>query len=188
MSPLLRRLLALAALAAVFLISPSLNRPSTAEIAGHASVIDGDTIEIGGRRIRFDGIDAPESQQICTDTSGKAYLCGGRAAAALDEMVRGRTVRCEEKGQDRYGRTLGRCYAGTLDLQRELVRAGWAFAFRRYSTRYIVDEDSARTAARGIWQGSVVSPWDWRHCRREGNTAAQCSFIAAAPGAASEVQ
>ncbi len=127
-------------------------------LSGVASVIGGDTIEIHGERIRLFGIDAPESRQLCT-VSGEPYRCGQQAALALADHVEQRTVRCEERDRDRYGRTVAVCFVGDEDVSAWLVAEGWALAFRRYSTRYVPEEDKARAAGRGIWAGAFDPPW-----------------------------
>ncbi len=103
------------------------------EIAGAASVIDGDTIEIHGQRIRLHGIDAPESSQTCLDAGGRTWRCGQQAALALQDLIGRRTVTCDERDVDRYGRIVGRCLVGTLDINEWLVAQGLALAYRRYS-------------------------------------------------------
>lgn len=139
---------------------------SPGAIVGTASVIDGDTIEIHGTRIRLEGIDAPESRQLCQDASGSNYRCGQRAALYLSDMIAGRRVTCEPTGQDRYGRTLAHCSVAGQDINGEMVAAGWALAYRRYSTRYVADERRAQAAGAGMWQGAFEAPWDWRKTNR----------------------
>ncbi len=136
-----------------------------AEIVGRASVVDGDTIEVHGQRIRLFGIDAPESAQLCL-ADDRHWRCGQQAALALDERVAGRPVVCTEKDRDRYGRIVAVCRAGDLDLNAWLVAEGWALAYRRYSTDYLDEEATASTARKGIWRGTFVPPWDWRRGRR----------------------
>ena len=144
-------------------------RPASAEIVGRASVIDGDTIEIRGQRIRFFGIDAPESSQLC-HAGDKPYRCGQRAALALAEKIGERTVRCLERDIDRYRRVVAVCYVGKEDLGGWLVKEGMALAFRRYSLDYVAEEDEAQAAKRGIWRGEFQPPWEWRAAhRRHGN-------------------
>ena len=109
---------------------------------GQATVIDGDTIEIHGQRIRLFGIDAPEAPQTCT-ASGKTYLCGQQAALALADQIGRSVVTCEQRDIDRYGRIVAICFAGGADLGSWLVEQGWALAFRRYSTAYVAQEQSA---------------------------------------------
>jgi endonuclease YncB( thermonuclease family) len=95
----------------VALTSAAFAREAAAPIIGRASVIDGDTIEIRGQRIRLFGIDAPESRQTCTDAQGAGYRCGQRAAQALDYRISESPVTCEPKDKDRYGRIVAVCRA-----------------------------------------------------------------------------
>lgn len=132
------------------------------DLSGIASVIDGDTLDLHGERIRLYGIDAPESAQTCEDAERRTWPCGRRAALALADRVRERPVRCEPAGKDFYGRTLAVCYLGRDDLNGWLVRNGWALAYRRYSESYVRQEEEARAAGSGIWVGSFVPPWEWR--------------------------
>jgi endonuclease YncB( thermonuclease family) len=120
-----------------------------ADIAGQASMIDGDTLEIHGQRIRLHGIDAPESAQLC-NRDGKPWPCGRRAAFAFADRIGNLTVTCEAKDRDRYGRIVAICFAGGENLNTWMVRQGWALAYRRYSRDYIADEDTARQARAGI--------------------------------------
>lgn len=131
-------------------------------VTGVASVIDGDTLEIHGERIRLFGIDACESRQLCEDASGQPYRCGQQAALALAGRIGSRTVRCEGKTKDRYGRLVAICYLGSEDLDAWMVAQGLALAFRKYSTLYVPQEDAARVAKRGLWAGSFDAPWEWR--------------------------
>ena len=136
-----------------------------AEIAGRATVIDGDTIEMRGQRIRLFGIDSPESAQLCR-ADQKTYRCGQQAALALADRIGERTVRCQQRDVDRYGRVVAVCYVGGEDLDRWMVEQGWAVAFRKYSLDYVDAENDAREARRGIWQGEFEPPWEWRAARR----------------------
>lgn len=139
-----------------------------ADIIGRPSVIDGDTIEIHGQRIRLHGIDAPEKGQPCFDASGKVYRCGHIAAMALDEFIGASPVTCRERDVDRYGRTVADCSVRGEDIELWLVRSGHAMAYRKYSSAYIAAEQEARNAKRGIWAGQVQPPWEWRKEQRGG--------------------
>ena len=124
--------------------------PASAQdlIVGVASVIDGDTIEIHGERIRLSGIDAPERDRMCAG-GVNAYQ---RASLALSDAIVRRTVQCSVSGQDRYGRHVAQCSVGGTDLGEQMVEAGWARDWRRYSGgRYADEEARARAAGRGVW-------------------------------------
>jgi endonuclease YncB( thermonuclease family) len=129
---------------------------------GRRRLGDGDTIEIHGQRIRLHGIDAPEGGQTCLDAAGRNWRCGQRAALALQDLIGRRTVTCDERDVDRYGRIVGRCLAGELDINGWLVAQGLALAYRRYSQDYVAAEDEARAAGRGMWAGTFEPPWEWR--------------------------
>lgn len=156
------RLLAVAALA----LSLALAVTAQAEtLSGRARVVDGDTFVIAGERIRLDGIDAPETKQTCT-RNGRRWACGRAATRAMRQLVGRNRVRCEVSGRDRYGRAIAACFASGRDLQQQLVRQGMALAYRKYSTRYVRDEDAARAEGRGLWSGEFVAPWRWRRQQR----------------------
>lgn len=131
-------------------------------IIGQATVIDGDTIEIHGEHIRLNGIDAPESRQMCGRSDGSQYRCGQAAAFALANWIARSVVSCEPHGHDRYRRVIATCYVRGEDVGRRMVRDGHALAFRRYSPVYVPDEEQAQAAKLGVWQGRFVAPWDWR--------------------------
>lgn len=131
-------------------------------LVGRASIIDGDTLEIHGDRIRLVGIDAPEADQTCPDAGGQLWRCGQRAALALADKIGQATVSCEGDARDRYRRLLAICQAGGDDLGAWLVTEGWALAYRQYSMAYVAQETAARTARRGVWAGPFMPPWEWR--------------------------
>lgn len=138
---------------------------SSTALTGRASVIDGDTIAINGERIRFNGVDAPESSQTCRDGAGKPYRCGAKSAAALDELLKASSpTRCEFVERDRYGRFVGDCYrADGFSVQELLVRSGWAMDWPRYSNgAYAALQDAAKEERIGIWAGEFQPPWEWR--------------------------
>jgi endonuclease YncB( thermonuclease family) len=136
-----------------------------ADITGQASVIDGDTIEIQGQRIRFHGIDAPESRQTCV-ASGEVWRCGQKAALALADFIGRSPVTCREQDVDRYGRIVAVCYVRGEDVEAWLVVNGWALAYRKYSTDYVAEEQAAQAARAGIWRGEFIKPWEWRKGKR----------------------
>ena len=132
-----------------------------ADVAGRARVIDGDTIEVSSARIRLFGVDAPESAQRCL-AGTRRWPCGEQATRALAGRVDGRSVACEERDRDRYGRIVAVCRSDGRDVNAWLVREGWAMAYRRYSAAYVGEEVAAKAAQRGVWRGEFVPPWDWR--------------------------
>jgi endonuclease YncB( thermonuclease family) len=139
-------------------------------ISGRASVIDGDTIEIHGERVRFNGIDAPESSQSCQAADRTSYRCGQQAAMALDGYLsQSIPVQCDFVERDRYGRFVGDCYrADGSNIQRWLVANGWAMDWPRYSHgRFSREQQSAKRARLGIWAGSIQPPWEWRANRHD---------------------
>ena len=144
---------------------------SYAEIVGKANVTDGDTIVINDIRIRFTGSDAPESYffgktQTCFDENGKEWECGRAATKKLKQLINNQTVRCSDEGQDRYGRTLGICYVGDMDLQAEMVKSGMAVAYLRYSDRYEQQQNYAKKVKAGMWSGTFLEPEVWRRENR----------------------
>ncbi|NJO55276.1 MAG: thermonuclease family protein [Rhodospirillales bacterium] len=134
-------------------------------LEGVAIVIDGDTIELNGTRIRLHGIDAPEARQECM-ISGAVWSCGADATRALSNAMRDNQTACEGVKRDRYRRLIAVCYVGKTDVNAEMVRNGWALAYRRYAMDYVADESAARAAGRGIWRSRFVEPWEWRYARR----------------------
>ena len=132
--------------------------PGAQALTGEATVVDGDTLVIGSERIRIFGIDAPESDQDC----GDGWPCGREATRAVEDLTRGRSVRCEGDTRDFYGRLIAVCYAGSVDIGGDLVRRGLALAYRTYSMAYVEHEDEARRHGLGVWSGAFVAPWDWR--------------------------
>ncbi len=149
----------------------ALHRASTGgrhTVAGIPRIIDADTVEVAGERIRLNGIDAPETKQQCRDAQNRRYRCGQAATEQLRRRVGGQPIQCAlQAGRDRYGRALGICFAtdGT-DLNGWLVEQGWALAYRRYSTRYAGQEAAARAARAGMHQGAHLPPWEWRRGTR----------------------
>lgn len=143
---------------------------SAQTISGLAEVIDGDTISVRGTdaRIRLYGIDAPEGKQTCNDAKGKRYLCGPRAAEALQSIIGPNgLVTCKQMDRDRYKRIVAICEVNGRNINSELVRQGWALDFGRYSDgRYASEEAEARQLKRGLWAGTMVEPWNWRKGQR----------------------
>ena len=136
------------------------------DFQGVASVIDGDTLDLLGQRIRLHGIDAPESEQICKDAGGMSWRCGYYAASALAGRIGHRPVTCVPTDSDNYGRIIATCYQDNIDLNAWMVANGHAQAYRKYSLDYVEEEEHAHRAQRGIWAGRFTAPWDWRRGAR----------------------
>ncbi len=121
-----------------------------ADVTGQARVIDGDTIEVHGQRIRLHGIDAPEGRQLCFN-EGEPWLCGTDASNALRHKLGGRPVTCEELDRDRYERIVAKCMLDGEDIGEWMVLRGWAVAYVYYSYEYARAEATAKARERGIW-------------------------------------
>ena len=144
----------LCSLSSLFLFSNNL-------FASHVTVIDGDTIRLGDVKIRFSGIDAPEINQTCVASEGKV-ACGKISRDLLIEKVTNNKISCTDEGKDFYGRVLGECFVNGESLSAYLVREGFAFAYRKYSNKYIEDEEYAKFNMLGMWSMEFQYPWDYR--------------------------
>jgi endonuclease YncB( thermonuclease family) len=137
--------------------------PIPADVSGNPLVLDGDTIDIRGVRVRLYGIDAPERDQSCKRADGSTYACGQFARDALVAAIADGPVTCVRRDVDPYGRMVGLCKGPGGDLGETLVAEGAAMAYRHFSRDYIDEEDRARAAHVGLWQGQFEAPWDYRH-------------------------
>ncbi len=136
--------------------------PAAADrLDGVARVIDGDTLDVGGVRVRLHGVDAFERGQVCDLPTG-GWLCGSAATDAMKSRAEGRRLVCEVRDTDRYGRKVSRCERDGVDVARALVDNGLALAYRRYSGDYVAAEDAARARRAGAWAGSFDRPEQWR--------------------------
>lgn len=135
---------------------------------GQYAAIDGDSLRRDGEDFRLHGIDAPELQQDCETAAGKPYPCGHAARDALRDLVSGQRLDCRIIDVDRYGRTVVTCSAGDLAINAEMVRRGWAIAYRRHGTAYAAEERDAKASRLGLWQGRFEPPEAWRSRHRGG--------------------
>ena len=121
-------------------------------------VVDGDSLEIGSRRLRLLGIDSPEYVQNCYDKNHKKYSCGIKAKQYMEKLVAKGNIECREMSKDRYNRSLSVCYSGSENLNEAMVRAGWAVAYRDEEGIYERAEYEAKEHKRGVWQGKFMRP------------------------------
>lgn len=137
--------------------------PSSAA-GGRLRIIDGDTIQIGEQKIRLYGIDAPESGQLCKDLELNVWNCGSAATQTLANIIGKRGVQCKAEGEDRYGRVIAECHVpgDHLSINERMVRGGAAWAYRKYSNRYVRAEDWARGKQVGIWKAPNTPAWEYR--------------------------
>lgn len=155
-------------IAAMILATPMVTANADSAIVGRASVVDGDTFDLGKVRVRLHGVDAPESRQQCSDGDGDTYRCGREAAFALDRFLAvSRPTRCEIVERDRYGRFVGVCFrADGVNVNRWLVASGNAVDWPKYSKgAYAVDQNEARANSLGIWRGEFRMPCEVRGAR-----------------------
>ena len=129
--------------------------------ADNLRVVDGDTIVLNGEKIRFSGIDTPELKQTCMNGDEKVF-CGKTAKMLLIKKIGNETPECISEGKDAYKRTLAECFVNGESLSSYLVRSGYAFAYRKYSKKFIEDEEYAKKIKIGMWSMEFEFPWDYR--------------------------
>ena len=134
---------------------------STESHAQTLRIIDGDTIVINGEKIRFSGIDTPELKQTCVQDEQNVY-CGIYAKKLLAKKIGNKIPKCISEGKDKYDRTLAECFINEESLSRFLVRSGYAFAYRKYSKKFIKDEEFAKKNKIGMWSMKFEYPWNVR--------------------------
>ena len=124
-------------------------------------IVDGDTIYLKNEKIRFSGIDTPEIKQTC-NKNNETIKCGIQAKELLINKIGNNKVKCVKNGIDKYNRILAECFVNNQSLSKYLVREGYAFAYRKYSTKYVQDEDYAKKNKKGMWAMTFEYPWDYR--------------------------
>ena len=129
--------------------------------ADNLKIVDGDTIVLNGEKIRFSGIDTPELKQTCMQ-GDQEVGCGLSAKMLLVKKIGNNTPECISEGKDVYKRTLAECFIKGESLSSFLVRSGFAFAYRKYSKKFIKDEDFAKVNKLGMWGMTFQYPWDFR--------------------------
>lgn len=141
---------------------------SAPDLKGPIRVIDGDTFEVAGTKVRLHAIDAPESDQMCETEQGVDWTCGGWITKAVHDRYSGQIAGCEALDTDRYGRTVARCTALGEDVGAWLVREGMAFAYVKYGADYAAVEREAAAADRGLHAVRLQTPAQHRATRAKG--------------------
>lgn len=136
------------------------------EITGPARVIDGDTLDVGKTRIRLFGIDSVERSQTCRHPVEGDWPCGREVTREVADWLNGETLSCTPRDTDRYGRVVAICHWQGVDVGETLVKAGLAFAYKKYSRRYVTLEAQALAAGRGLWTSVVLRPETFRAQRK----------------------
>ena len=134
--------------------------------AQELKIVDGDTIHLNGEKIRFSGIDTPELKQTCVKDN-KKFLCGIKAKEILINKIGNNKVSCVKEEKDQFKRTLAECFVNNDSLSSFLVRKGYAFAYRKYSKKFISDEEFAKTNQFGMWSMQFDYPWDYRKSKKK---------------------
>jgi len=127
-------------------------------VEGRARLVDGDSFHLSGHEVRLVGIDAPEGRQTC-QRNGQLWRCGEAATQRLRDLIGGRQIGCDITRRDQHDRLLATCWRDRTNLNREMIRAGYAVAFGK---RYRSDERAARQAQRGLWSSQFERPQAWR--------------------------
>ena len=154
----------------IFFLTQTLNGT---EIYGTPKIIDGDTVHINNKKIRLEGIDAPELKQQCKKPVlqisvmisfqfNKNYSCGVKSKVKLINKISDSKIKCITSSKDRYKRFLATCYKDKINLNKWMVRNGNAVVYKRYSKDYVRDEAYAKKNKLGVWKGSFIMPEKWR--------------------------
>ena len=146
-------------------VSDILKKKNSENVQKKIKIIDGDTIHINKIKYRLHGIDAPEMNQLCK-VKEENYMCGVKSKDFLVSLIANQSVKCEKKDIDRYKRIVAECFVGQTNINKELVRNGWALAYRDYSRDFINDEEFAKNNKLGIWKGTFIHPKKWRKINR----------------------
>lgn len=119
-------------------------------------VVDGDSLEIGKKRIRLMGIDAPEYDQFCKNEKGRLYPCGRQSAQYLQDLIGHKKIRCLLHKKDKYDRELCTCYADSQDINAEMIKSGQAIVY--LESNYRSEQAKAQKEKKGIWRGIFIHP------------------------------
>lgn len=135
--------------------------PAEADVQGKPTIVDGDSLILGGQRFDLFGIDSPEPGTSCLKENGTRFDCGRIATTALLDLTAGMEVKCQPKGPAEHPATEAipaLCTAGGFSLNRNMVHTGWAIADQAVSSDYVDTERKAKEAKRGLWRWEMRSP------------------------------
>ncbi len=151
----------------VLLAGPAWADSNLKDPTGAVEVVDGDTLLVGGQRVRLYGIDAPETGQYCATKHDQPFDCGRLSARALRLFLSGAKVRCKARGRLPDGGVLAQCFAGRNDLAHQMTVVGWAVAHPETGAAYRRGELAALATKEGLFKGKFIPPWEWRAGKRE---------------------
>ncbi len=134
-------------------------------IEGKAKIIDGDTIHIEKNKIRLHGIDAPEIDQTCA-IKDKVWNCGIESSLELKKLILDNNISCVVSDIDKYNRYIAECFINNKNINKLMVRNGWAIAYRYYSLEFVEDEKLAEKDKNGLWQGKFQEPYLYRKSKQ----------------------
>jgi endonuclease YncB( thermonuclease family) len=130
--------------------------------AGFPDVIEGDKLRFGNMIVELFGIRAPKPGMICRAGSVE-FQCGAAAAQALDRIIENYAIKCQQVSDVQLFPMLTECQMGQVDLNRLILRAGWALVdmvscdSHPSCKTYLQDQKFAKDNKKGIWMGTPPS-------------------------------
>ncbi len=151
----------------IFVLLLVIALPAAAQsVSGFADVTDGDTLQVGGVKVRLAGIDAPERHQLCGTSA-----CGIAATQTLVALIGNDTVTCVLNGGRTYDRIAGTCSTPQVaDLGRAMVMSGYAMDEPRYPPDYTFETQQAAQSGHGMWVDPAQPAWVWRAAQTSSTT------------------
>ena len=147
-------------------------KPDNTSIQGIARIKDGDSLDVNGNVVRLFGIDAPELSQTCKKDN-KKWKCGADAKEALQILVKDKNIFCIQMDKDKYKRADSNCYFydeqnSKINIGQEMVKSGYAIAYKTFSPRYLINQWLAKISSKGIWASKFQQPSRWRKQHKSG--------------------
>jgi endonuclease YncB( thermonuclease family) len=132
-------------------------------VEGRAAVLSGDTLRLNSTSFRLSGIEAPEKNQSCMKPGNRRWRCGESAVSAFEKLAKGKSVKCNPSGgADATGRIAATCTVEGRDIAADLVRGGHVFSASSVFGGYSSQENEAKAAKNGIWNGEAERPAAYR--------------------------